>query len=235
MAVLGFTAFFFNDPVTEVVCSVCSESKIFETGCQLKSGLLSVFQVHPNSVDFNLMWTGSHLKPYVLRSLQDFQKVNHFPRYNRVLKCMKVFFCVINIATEPVSSGNVFVLGFHCKVHLVWPGTSLKHEMNHTVRQRAIYCCNACMYFGSVSVKAVEWVLKLEVLLISRSYELTRKDRLYKNIQRMQQTHGFKNFHIVPQTFVLPSEFQEFCSKTPLPSPCLSKYTSLYDVCLQSL
>ncbi|KAK1893578.1 Tubulin polyglutamylase TTLL5, partial [Dissostichus eleginoides] len=28
----------------------------------------------------------------------------------------------------------------------------------------------------------------------------------------MQQTHGFKNFHIVPQTFVLPSEYQEFCN-----------------------
>ncbi|KAJ8288844.1 hypothetical protein COCON_G00015030 [Conger conger] len=81
-------------------------------------------EVHPNSNDFNLMWTGSHLKPYLLRNLLDFQKVNHFPR----------------------------------------------------------------------------------------SYELTRKDRLYKNIQRMQQMHGFKNFHIVPQTFVLPSEFQEFCS-----------------------
>lgn len=53
-------------------------------------------------------------------------------------------------------------------------------------------------------------------LFISRSYELTRKDRLYKNIQRMQQSHGFKNFHIVPQTFVLPSEYQEFCSKSCL-------------------
>uniref|UniRef100_A0A672RKJ8 Tubulin--tyrosine ligase-like protein 5 n=1 Tax=Sinocyclocheilus grahami TaxID=75366 RepID=A0A672RKJ8_SINGR len=28
----------------------------------------------------------------------------------------------------------------------------------------------------------------------------------------MQQTHGFQNFHIVPQTFVLPAEFQEFSS-----------------------
>lgn len=58
--------------------------------------------------------------------------------------------------------------------------------------------------------------LKPVALLNSRSYELTRKDRLYKNIQRMQQTHGFKDFHIVPQTFVLPSEYQKFCSKTPL-------------------
>ncbi|XP_041668190.1 tubulin polyglutamylase TTLL5 isoform X2 [Cheilinus undulatus] len=101
--------------------------KIVRTESRLVRGILTnhgFHEVHPNSNDYNLMWTGSHLKPYILRSLQDFQKVNHFPR----------------------------------------------------------------------------------------SYELTRKDRLYKNIQRMQQTHGFKNFHIVPQTFVLPSEYQEFCN-----------------------
>lgn len=37
-------------------------------------------QVHPSSNEYNLMWTGSHLKPYVLRTLTDIQKVNHFPR-----------------------------------------------------------------------------------------------------------------------------------------------------------
>uniref|UniRef100_A0A8C7PSI0 Tubulin--tyrosine ligase-like protein 5 n=1 Tax=Oncorhynchus mykiss TaxID=8022 RepID=A0A8C7PSI0_ONCMY len=103
------------------------DMRIVRTESRLVRGLLTTHgfhEIHPNSNDFNLMWTGSHLKPYLLRSLQDFQKVNHFPR----------------------------------------------------------------------------------------SYELTRKDRLYKNIQRMQQSHGFKNFHIVPQTFVLPSEYQEFCS-----------------------
>ncbi|CAM4651576.1 unnamed protein product [Leuciscus chuanchicus] len=101
--------------------------KIVRTESRLVRGMLvnhGFHEVHPNSNDFNLMWTGSHLKPYLLRSLQDFQKVNHFPR----------------------------------------------------------------------------------------SFELTRKDRLYKNIQRMQQTHGFQNFHIVPQTFVLPAEYQEFSS-----------------------
>uniref|UniRef100_A0AAR2JFZ7 Tubulin--tyrosine ligase-like protein 5 n=1 Tax=Pygocentrus nattereri TaxID=42514 RepID=A0AAR2JFZ7_PYGNA len=102
--------------------------KIVRTESRLVRGILvshGFHEVHPNSNDFNLMWTGSHLKTYLLRTLQDFQKVNHFPR----------------------------------------------------------------------------------------SYELTRKDRLYKNIQRMQQTHGFQNFHIVPQTFVLPAEYQEFCSE----------------------
>uniref|UniRef100_A0A1A8QEA2 Tubulin--tyrosine ligase-like protein 5 n=1 Tax=Nothobranchius rachovii TaxID=451742 RepID=A0A1A8QEA2_9TELE len=111
------------------ICSVGEQFnmafKIVRTESRLVRRILASHgfsEVHPNSNDFNLMWTGSHLKPYVLRSLQDYQKVNHFPR----------------------------------------------------------------------------------------SYELTRKDRLYKNIQRMQQTHGFKNFHIIPQTFVLPSENQEF-------------------------
>ncbi|KAM9842865.1 tubulin polyglutamylase TTLL5 [Aulostomus maculatus] len=113
------------------ICSVGERYKmafkIVRTESRLVRGILTnhgFHEVHPNSNDFNLMWTGSHLKPYILRSLQDFQKVNHFPR----------------------------------------------------------------------------------------SYELTRKDRLYKNIQRMQQAYGFKNFHIVPQTFVLPSEYQEFCN-----------------------
>ncbi|XP_019712934.1 tubulin polyglutamylase TTLL5 isoform X1 [Hippocampus comes] len=101
--------------------------KIVRTESRLVRGILTnhgFHEVHSNSNDFNLMWTGSHLKPYLLQNLQDFQKVNHFPR----------------------------------------------------------------------------------------SYELTRKDRLYKNIQRMQEGHGFKNFHIVPQTFVLPLEYQQFCS-----------------------
>ncbi|XP_058254857.1 tubulin polyglutamylase TTLL5 [Hemibagrus wyckioides] len=113
----------------ETICSIGERYnlafKIVRTESRLIRNILvnhGFHEVHPNSNDFNLMWTGSHLKPYLLRSLQDFQKVNHFPRSN----------------------------------------------------------------------------------------ELTRKDRLYKNIQRMQQAHGFQNFHIVPQTFVLPAEYQDF-------------------------
>ena len=43
-----------------------------------------------------------------------------------------------------------------------------------------------------------------------RSYELTRKDRMYKNIERLQQTKGLKHFNFLPKTFVLPAEFAEF-------------------------
>ncbi|XP_052220456.1 tubulin polyglutamylase TTLL5-like isoform X3 [Dreissena polymorpha] len=81
-------------------------------------------EVHPNSSDYNIVWTGAHLKPFTLRSLSEFQKINHFPR----------------------------------------------------------------------------------------SYELTRKDRLFKNLQRMQQIKGLKHFDIVPATYVLPGEYQDFCS-----------------------
>ncbi|NXJ74594.1 TTLL5 polyglutamylase, partial [Trogon melanurus] len=101
--------------------------KIVRTDSRLVRSILTAHgfhEVHPNSSDYNLMWTGSHLKPYLLRTLTDIQKVNHFPR----------------------------------------------------------------------------------------SYELTRKDRLYKNVSRMQLAHGFKTFHILPQTFVLPTEYQDFCN-----------------------
>uniref|UniRef100_A0A8B9T7G5 Tubulin--tyrosine ligase-like protein 5 n=1 Tax=Anas platyrhynchos TaxID=8839 RepID=A0A8B9T7G5_ANAPL len=103
--------------------------KIVRTDSRLVRSILTAHgfhEVHPSSSDYNLMWTGSHLKPYLLRSLTDIQKVNHFPK----------------------------------------------------------------------------------------SYELTRKDRLYKNVSRMQLAHGFKAFHILPQTFILPAEYQDFCSKT---------------------
>uniref|UniRef100_A0A8B9I2G9 Tubulin--tyrosine ligase-like protein 5 n=1 Tax=Anser brachyrhynchus TaxID=132585 RepID=A0A8B9I2G9_9AVES len=101
--------------------------KIVRTDSRLVRSILTAHgfhEVHPSSSDYNLMWTGSHLKPYLLRSLTDIQKVNHFPR----------------------------------------------------------------------------------------SYELTRKDRLYKNVSRMQLAHGFKAFHILPQTFILPAEYQDFCN-----------------------
>ncbi|KAM3918235.1 tubulin polyglutamylase TTLL5 [Leptodactylus fuscus] len=101
--------------------------KMVRTDSRLVRNILSAHgfqEVNANSNDFNLMWTGSHIKPHLMRSLSSFQKVNHFPR----------------------------------------------------------------------------------------SYELTRKDRLYKNVQRMQQTHGMRNFNLLPQTYLLPGEYQEFCN-----------------------
>ncbi|XP_053613829.1 probable beta-tubulin polyglutamylase isoform X3 [Plodia interpunctella] len=78
----------------------------------------------PDSKDFNLLWSGLHPKPDVLRSLAPYQRVNHFPR----------------------------------------------------------------------------------------SYELTRKDKLFKNIEKMQYFRGLKHFDFVPTTFLMPAEYKELCS-----------------------
>lgn len=101
--------------------------KVLQAETKLLSKLLDchgIMEVAPNSSDFNLLWTGSHPKPGILRALAPHQRVNHFPR----------------------------------------------------------------------------------------SYELTRKDRLYKNIERMQHLKGPKHFDFIPQTFVMPTEFKELCS-----------------------
>ncbi|KAK7864100.1 hypothetical protein R5R35_002743 [Gryllus longicercus] len=45
-----------------------------------------------------------------------------------------------------------------------------------------------------------------------RSYELTRKDRLFKNIEKMQHAKGAKHFDFIPQTFVMPTDFRDLCS-----------------------
>ena len=39
---------------------------------------------------------------------------------------------------------------------------------------------------------------------------MTRKDRLFKNVQKMQQEKGMKNFNFIPTTFLLPYEFEDF-------------------------
>lgn len=48
--------------------------------------------------------------------------------------------------------------------------------------------------------------------LFSRSYEITRKDRLYKNIEAMQRSKGLRNLDFIPQTFLLPIEAKELIS-----------------------
>lgn len=52
---------------------------------------LCLFQVHPNSSDYNVQWTGSHLKPFTLRGLTEFQKINHFPRSYEITRKDRLF------------------------------------------------------------------------------------------------------------------------------------------------
>ena len=42
------------------------------------------------------------------------------------------------------------------------------------------------------------------------SYEITRKDKLWINILRMQEKFGKRSFYITPDTFLLPDEFADF-------------------------
>ncbi|GFO41356.1 tubulin polyglutamylase ttll5 [Plakobranchus ocellatus] len=101
--------------------------KFASTDCKIVRNILlshGFHEVHPNSADYNLVWSNSHLKPFTLRTMTEFQKINHFPR----------------------------------------------------------------------------------------SYELTRKDRLFKNLQRMQQIKGHKHFDFIPASYVLPGDYQDFCS-----------------------
>jgi len=42
------------------------------------------------------------------------------------------------------------------------------------------------------------------------SYDITRKDNLCENLTRMQRKYGKKAFNIIPETYVLPEEFDEF-------------------------
>lgn len=78
--------------------------------------------------------------------------------------------------------------------------------------------CIIYLYF-----KIIDWKKNLTVQLVElkmkdlkdlsypvlRSYEITRKDRLYKNIEAMQRSKGLRNLDFIPQTFLLPSESRE--------------------------
>lgn len=75
-----------------------------------------------NGSDWNLMWMGVHLKPYMMSGLHKYQKINHFPR----------------------------------------------------------------------------------------TYELTRKDKMYANIKRMRDKFGPKPWDFCPRTFNLPLEWNLF-------------------------
>ncbi|XP_037876384.1 tubulin polyglutamylase TTLL5 isoform X1 [Bombyx mori] len=101
--------------------------KLVNTETKLLQRLLQAHGLQETTIDskdFNLLWSGLHPKPDVLRSLSPYQRVNHFPR----------------------------------------------------------------------------------------SYELTRKDKLFKNIEKMQYFRGLKHFDFIPTTFLMPAEYKELCT-----------------------
>lgn len=43
-----------------------------------------------------------------------------------------------------------------------------------------------------------------------RSCELTRKDKLYKNIETMGHRNGIKHFSFIPETYIMPKDYNRF-------------------------
>ncbi len=61
------------------------------------------------------------------------------------------------------------------------------------------------------SLRKSQWVNQFP-----RTYEITRKDKLCRNMMRMQEEHGAKHFSFYPKTYVLPEhriEFEEEVSR----------------------
>ena len=58
----------------------------------------------------------------------------------------------------------------------------------------------------------------LNFIVHYRSYEITRKDRMVKNVQRMQQTKGFKSFNFIPKTYVIPEEYHQYIGQYDVPT-----------------
>jgi tubulin polyglutamylase TTLL5 len=46
-----------------------------------------------------------------------------------------------------------------------------------------------------------------------QSFELTRKDKLALNVRRMQARFGKEQFNFIPDTFVIPDEYNDFCQQ----------------------
>ncbi|VEL36193.1 unnamed protein product [Protopolystoma xenopodis] len=51
-------------------------------------------------------------------------------------------------------------------------------------------------------------LLLLQVNHLPCSFQLGRKDRLWKNLLKMQQVYGKKDFDFIPQTFCLPGDLE---------------------------
>uniref|UniRef100_A0A8C4RAB3 Uncharacterized protein n=1 Tax=Eptatretus burgeri TaxID=7764 RepID=A0A8C4RAB3_EPTBU len=65
-------------------------------------------EVHQNSSEFNLLWTGSHPKVFSLRSLAEFQKVNHFPRWDLYIRRMLRLPRVLSTPSTAHPPGSAF-------------------------------------------------------------------------------------------------------------------------------
>ncbi|CAH1637922.1 unnamed protein product [Spodoptera littoralis] len=125
--------------------------------------------------DFNLLWSGLHPKPDVLRSLSPYQRVNHFPRPELVRELLN-------------AHGLLEVDHDSPTWNLMWSAPMIPFDVLQSMQ---VY---------------------QKVNHFPRSYELTRKDKLFKNVEKMQYFRGLKQFDFIPTTFLMPAEYKELCS-----------------------
>lgn len=79
--------------------------KLINTETKLLHRLLQAHglqETSPEAKDFNLMWSGLHPKPDVLRSLTPYQRVNHFPRSVAFVVFELVYIVILVISSVPV-------------------------------------------------------------------------------------------------------------------------------------
>lgn len=72
---------------------------------------------------------------------------------------------------------------------------------------------NWTMYWSSCAIKNDVYTNLFayqKVCHFPKSYEMTRKDLMHRNISKMQINHGFINFNFIPKTFILPAEMSYF-------------------------
>ncbi|PZC74859.1 hypothetical protein B5X24_HaOG207079 [Helicoverpa armigera] len=131
----------------------------------------------PESKDCNLLWSGLHPKPDVLRSLSPYQRVNHFPSSSPDL--VRVLLNAHGL-TEVDCESPTWAL--------TWSAPMIPFDVLQSLSQYQ------------------------KVNHFPRSYELTRKDKLFKNIEKMQYFRGLKQFDFIPTTFLMPAEYKELCS-----------------------
>jgi tubulin polyglutamylase TTLL4 len=64
--------------------------------------------------------------------------------------------------------------------------------------------------FGFLFSKKNESFVFFKVNHFPGSFQIGRKDRLWRNLSHMQAVHSRREFDFVPQTFVLPADFLLF-------------------------
>ncbi|KAI8424775.1 LOW QUALITY PROTEIN: hypothetical protein MSG28_006715 [Choristoneura fumiferana] len=153
--------------------------KLVNTETKLLHRLLQAHglqEATPEAKDFNLMWSGLHPKPDVLRSLSPYQRVNHFPRRTGLLRALLEAHGLVE-ATQESEDWN-----------FMWANCMIPFDVLQAMQPHQ------------------------RVNHFPRSYELTRKDKLFKNIEKMQYFRGLKHFDFIPTTFLMPAEFKELCT-----------------------